>query len=86
MILKVVGCEQSKKGYVVRLRQDNGTDEVFAAKLFVDERMIEGEEIDLVAMSKQQQILLKIATHKAYGNMLVKDLLKLSYNIVDSDI
>lgn len=84
MILKVVACEELKKGYVVKLRQETQEDGVFAAKLFVEERLIEGEDVDLVAMSKQQQVLMKIATHKAYGDMLVKDLLKLSYTIVDS--
>jgi hypothetical protein len=87
MILKVLDCEEVKRGmYMVKLKQEIDEEGLFVAKLLVKERMIKGEDVEMVALSKEQQILLKLCTHKAYANMLVKDLLKLSYSIGDSTI
>lgn len=87
MILKVLDCEEVKRGvYAVKLRQEIDEEGLFVAKLLVKERMIKGEDVEMVALSKEHQILLKLCTHKAYANMLVKDLLKLSYSIGDSTI
>jgi hypothetical protein len=87
MILKVLDCEEVKRGsYVVKLRQDVDEEGLFVGRFLVKERMIKGDYVEMVLLSKEQQILLKLCTHKAYANMLVKDLLKLSYNIGDSTI
>lgn len=87
MILKVLDCEEVKRGlYSVKLRQEIDEEGLFVGKFLVKERMIKGQDVEMVALSKEQQILLKLCTHKAYANMLVKDLLKLSYNIGDSAI